>query len=164
MNKYRGFTLVELVITVIIGAMFFMAIGTLLFRTQEGWNRALTYTTLQQDYRAARQRMEYALRNSTGPYEISSDSMTIRFFTGDGVTNRQYWYDPINRQVKEATVGLSLSNIGVLLPDVEEFLVRQSSVAAGTFVFSLIRSTISYHKEIEKADTFSVTSRVYSGD
>lgn len=117
----KGFTLIELTITMFTGAIVIVAAGTILFFSQKTWNNTQQRANLQRDASYAMQRMSSAVKAGTSArVEGGGKGLRVyndvegnwrRFFTSTGAKNLM---------LKTGIVGESTSDETILDDNVED--------------------------------------------
>jgi prepilin-type N-terminal cleavage/methylation domain-containing protein len=79
-----GFTLIELMISVVLGGILFFTVGMIIIYAQVALQKAMRSSGLNDDYRGFQRRMEYEMRGATSkPYYLSTGG----YYLVDGTYN-----------------------------------------------------------------------------
>ncbi|MHB9154481.1 MAG: PilW family protein [Endomicrobiales bacterium] len=94
MKKGRGnsgFSLIEVVVSLVIGTIFLVALGTMLIYTFVSWFKSRDSAEMWNDYRYSRQKMEFLARQSVGTdnFTPNAGNTSLEFNTVDRVTGQK---------------------------------------------------------------------------
>jgi len=103
-NLNNGFSLVEMMITVLISGILFFFIGQLMLTTQSSYMKASNKTAAGSDFNFVKTHMEYVIRGSTGTISVATGILTVRRISDNALI--QFSFNPTSRQIiYKVTIG-----------------------------------------------------------
>ncbi len=117
----KGFTLIELMISMFTSTIVIVAAGSILFYGQKSWNNTCKRVNLQRDASYAMQRMSRAVKAGTSA-KVEGNGIGIRVYNDIEGVWRRFFVQPAaqNLMLKTAIVGESISDENILDGKVED--------------------------------------------
>ncbi len=116
----KGFTLIELIISIATGTIVIVAAGSILFYGQKSWNDTCKRVNLQRDASYAMQRMSRSVKAGTSA-QVEGNGEGLRIYNDNEGSWRRFFVQSAsqNLMLKTAIVGESISDETILDDKVE---------------------------------------------
>ncbi len=117
----KGFTLIELMISMFTSTIVIVAAGSMLFYGQKSWNNTWKRVNLQRDASYAMQKMTRAVKAGTSA-RVEGNGIGLRVYNDIEGVWRRFFVQPVanNIMLKTAVVGEGISDETILDGNVED--------------------------------------------